>query len=116
MGDGAYPGRTAGPSSQEEEACLRKDAPEESSAAWALRFVQDLPNVKMVLSGMSEMQQMVENARTFSEEKPLTYGEREKLLELAGGNEKFRSVHGLPLLLRRLSDAAGHSDAAVGLQ
>lgn len=71
--------------SQEEEACLRKMRPEESSAAWALRFVQDLPNVKMVLSGMSEMQQMVENAKTFSEEKPLTYGEREKLLELAEG-------------------------------
>ena len=29
--------------SQEEEACLRKMRPEESSAAWALRFVQDLP-------------------------------------------------------------------------
>ena len=71
--------------SQEEEACLRKMRPEESSAAWALRFVQDLPNVKMVLSGMSEMQQMVENAKTFSKEKPLTYGEREKLLELAEG-------------------------------
>ena len=32
-----------------------------------------------------EMQQMVENARLSARKKPLTYGEREKLLELAEG-------------------------------
>ncbi len=59
--------------------------PEESSAAWALRFVQDLPNVKMVLSGMARDAADGRKCKTFSEEKPLTYGEREKLLELAEG-------------------------------
>jgi len=62
--------------------CLR---PEESAAAWALRFLQGLPNVKMILSGMSNLEQLEENVATFTQDRPLTPEERSALLELAEG-------------------------------
>ena len=64
---------------------LRGFRPEDSAAAWALRFLQGLPNVKMILSGMSNLPQMVENVATFTEDKPLTAEERSTLLDLAEG-------------------------------
>ena len=66
-----------------DEACLKELRPEESVPAWAFRFLQDLPNVKMVLSGMSNMAQMEDNVKTFSERKPLSAEETALLLELA---------------------------------
>lgn len=39
---------------------------EGSPAAWALRFVMDLPGIAVVLSGMSNMEQTVENVNTAS--------------------------------------------------
>ena len=66
-----------------EAAALRALNPEISPAAWALRFVKDLPNVRMVLSGMSDMAQLRENIETFSRPDPLTSAEREALLALA---------------------------------
>lgn len=59
--------------------------PDESAAAWALRFLQGLPNVKMILSGMSDMAQMEENVDTFTQDRPLTQEEQAALLELAEG-------------------------------
>ena len=47
--------------SQEEESLLREKRPEESTPAWAFRFLQDLPNVYLVLSGMSAMEHMADN-------------------------------------------------------
>ena len=64
---------------------LRALRPEETGAAWALRFLQGLPNVGMILSGMSNLEQMAENAATFSQDKPLTAREREALLAVAEG-------------------------------
>lgn len=64
---------------------LRQFRPQDSGAAWALRFLQGLPNVKMILSGMSNLEQMVENVATFTEDKPLTEAERSALLNLAEG-------------------------------
>ena len=59
--------------------------PEESIAAWSFRFLQDLPNVKMVLSGMSNMAQMQDNLKTFSSAKVLTESENALLLDIAEG-------------------------------
>ncbi|MCQ2418940.1 MAG: aldo/keto reductase [Clostridia bacterium] len=59
---------------------LRAD---ETNAAWAFRFLQDLPNVKMVLSGMSNIAQMKENIDIFKQTKPLLDTEREVLLSIA---------------------------------
>lgn len=71
--------------SDEDTAKLRELRPEDSTAAWAFRWLQDLPNVKMVLSGMSNMEQMVDNVRTFSEGAPQTEREASLLMELAEG-------------------------------
>lgn len=64
---------------------LRSHRPQDSAAAWALRFLQGLPNVKVILSGMSSLEQMVENVDTFTQDRPLTQAERAALLELAEG-------------------------------
>ena len=71
--------------SETEAARLQALRPDETNPAWAFRFLQDLPNVKMILSGMSNMAQMVENVETFQQEKPLTEAERATLLEIAEG-------------------------------
>ena len=59
--------------------------PEDSTASWGFRFLQNLPNVKMILSGMSNSEQMKDNVRTFTEEKPLSAEETELLLDIAEG-------------------------------
>ena len=69
---------------EEDEAKLKALRPEESIPAWAFRFLQSIPEVTMVLSGMSSMKQMQENIETFGEEKPLTDKEMETLLAIAG--------------------------------
>ncbi len=71
--------------SDAEEARLKALRPDESIPAWGFRFLQDLPNVRMVLSGMSNMAQMEDNIRTFSERRPLSESETAALLELAEG-------------------------------
>ena len=67
------------------EASLKELRPEESVASWSFRFLQNLPNVKMILSGMSNMEQMVDNVKTFSEIKPLSEKEFALLLHMAEG-------------------------------
>lgn len=57
--------------------------PEETAPGWAFRFLQSLPEVTVTLSGMSNKQQLVENIRTFSEDKPLNKAEMDALLGVA---------------------------------
>lgn len=68
---------------EQSEARLQALRPEESVAAWGFRWLQGLPNVKMILSGMSNMEQMVDNVKIFSEEKPLSEDEVLTLYEIA---------------------------------
>ena len=67
----------------EQEAQLKALRPEESIAAWCFRFLQELPNVKMVLSGMSNMEQMMDNVKTFCTPAPMTKAEMDTILEIA---------------------------------
>ena len=71
--------------SDQEAATLKAMRPEETVPAWAFRFLQSIPSVTMILSGMSDMEQMKANIATFAEEKPLTDEERKGLLEMAKG-------------------------------
>lgn len=71
--------------SDTEEAKLKAYRPEVSVASWGFRFLQELPNVKMVLSGMSDTAQMLDNLSTFAERKPLSDEERMLLLMIAEG-------------------------------
>ena len=68
-----------------EEALLKSLRPGESIPAWGFRWLQGLPNVTMVLSGMSDMAQMQDNIRTFSQEKPLSEAEVNALYDVAEG-------------------------------
>ena len=69
--------------SDEYTARLRELRPDEGFPAWAFRFVQSVPSVAVTLSGMSTMEQVEDNLRTFSEEKPLSSQEAEALLSIA---------------------------------
>lgn len=65
------------------EQTLKVLRPDEKIPAWAFRFLQGLPNVKMILSGMSDQTQMEDNVSTFADSKPLTQEETEVLLKIA---------------------------------
>ena len=71
--------------SEEEESKLKAKRPNESVAAWCFRWLMTLPNVTMILSGMSNMAQVVDNVKTFTNDKPLTGDEIELLLDIAEG-------------------------------
>ena len=62
--------------------------PGRSVASWAFRYVMSLPNVGVILSGMTQMDQAENNVETFSEGKYLT-GQEQKVLNQA--LEQFRS-------------------------
>lgn len=66
-----------------QEAGLKDLRPEESVPAWCFRFLQGLPNVKMILSGMSNMDHVVDNIRTFETSKPLNEQELAAVMKIA---------------------------------
>lgn len=78
----------------EAEQMLRAAHPDWSMAAWAMRFVQTLPNVKVVLSGMSNMEQIEDNVKTFSTSQPGLTAEDKVLLDKAC--EMFRAYIHIP--------------------
>ena len=53
--------------------------PDASIASYALRWVGSLPNVKVILSGMSTMDQLTDNLRTFDKFEPLSEKETETI-------------------------------------
>ena len=71
---------------------LRRMRPEESVPAWAFRFLQSLPEVTMVLSGMSDMEQLKENIAVWGEDRPLSEEEKGKLICLADEETKKGGV------------------------
>lgn len=77
----------------EAEALLKELDPGLSPAAWALRFAGGLEGVDMVLSGMSNMEQLEENMRTFDPLRPLSPREGEALSQAA---ELIRQAISIP--------------------
>ena len=59
----------------EDEAKLRAFRPDATIASWAFRWLQALPNVQIVLSGMSNMNHVRDNVETFSTNAPLSADE-----------------------------------------
>lgn len=57
--------------------------PDETVPAWAFRFIQSVPNIGVTLSGMSNMEQLKANIKTFEENKPLNDNEMSELLAIA---------------------------------
>ncbi len=56
--------------------------PEASVASFALRWVGSLPGVKVVLSGMSTMEQVEDNLKTFGSFKPLSQKESNEINDI----------------------------------
>jgi len=70
---------------EEAERQLKELRPDESIPAWAFRFLQTIPGIHIVLSGMSDLGQLKENIGTFETDRPLSDVEMETLLKIADG-------------------------------
>lgn len=57
--------------------------PARSAVEWALRWLLGIPNVKTILSGMSDLAQVEENCRIFQESVPLSEVEEGVLMDVA---------------------------------
>lgn len=79
-------GKLASLNPRAEEVLLRRE-PGRSIASWAFRWLMTLPGVQLMLSGMSSLEQIVDNVRTFDECRPLS-DEETRLLFAACDLEK----------------------------
>ena len=68
---------------------LKSVEPDRSVASWAFRFCGSFPNVMCALSGMTYMEHLEDNLKTFCGFKPLTESEFEMLEEIAAGRSEF---------------------------
>lgn len=77
--------------SEEDTKKLQSLRPAESVPGWAFRFLQTLPSVTMILSGMSDFQQLQDNIQTFQTEEPLNEQEQKTLFDIA-----YHMANGVP--------------------
>ena len=67
----------------EYEARLKALRPDEEIPAWSFRFLQSIPSVTMILSGMSDQAQLEANLKTFEDDRKLNDEEMAALMEIA---------------------------------
>lgn len=70
---------------------LMQMRPDENIPAWAFRYLQTVPGVTMILSGMSNEEQVLDNLNTFSSYRPLNDEEMDALMEISA-----KMVSGVP--------------------
>ena len=68
---------------REDEQRLHAIRPDDSIASFGFRWLQSFDNITMVLSGMSNMEQMVDNIKTFDHLDPLSDAEQDIVMEAA---------------------------------
>jgi len=71
---------------------FKANNPDATPASYALRWVASLPNVKMVLSGMSTMEQLVENTKVLSGFTPLSDLEQQAIMAAAAVFESGKQI------------------------
>ena len=71
---------------------LKELRPQETIPAWSFRFLQTIPHVTMILSGMSSEEQLKANLETFRTEEPLNDAEWKTLLSMAEDMTKNNTV------------------------
>ena len=76
----------------ETEEVFRKADPKASVASWAFRYVGSLPNVLCILSGMTLMEHLEDNIRTFTDFKPLTDPERAVITQALAAYRKTKLI------------------------
>lgn len=84
-------GKLANPPQAVKDFLLRAN-PDASPASWAIRYAASLPNVMMVLSGMSSMEQTEENLRTMRHFQPLDDEEHRVLAEVNQTLQQFSDI------------------------
>ena len=62
---------------------LREIRPDSSEASWCFRWLERLDNVKLILSGMSNMEQVIDNVRTLEKPDPVSDKEEAILFDIA---------------------------------
>ena len=68
---------------REDEQRLHALRPDDSIASFGFRWLQSFDNITMVLSGMSNMEQMADNIKTFDHLDPLSDAEQDIIMEAA---------------------------------
>ncbi len=71
---------------------MKEREPDRSVASWAFRFAGTFPDVLTVLSGMTSMDPLIDNLKTFRHFKPLNDEEIEFLKEVANLMESYPTV------------------------
>lgn len=69
-------------------AAMQSMRPDETVPGWAFRFLQSIPGVTMVLSGMSDLEQLKANIATYGTEEPLSQEEFDRLVACADEQTK----------------------------
>ena len=103
--------------------------PNVTDASFAFRWLQQLPNVTMILSGMSDMNQMIDNIETFSTHQPLTDAEQKMLSDIVDELQSLIPCTGcryccdgcpqgldIPMLLNSLNDARFGTNFTVAMR
>ena len=71
---------------------LKALRPDEEIPAWAFRFLQSIPGVTMILSGMSDLQQLQSNLRTFETDNPLNEEEMAALMRVSAKMQSRKTI------------------------
>lgn len=71
---------------------MQQRRPNDSIASWAFRYIGSLPNVLTALSGMTYMEHLEDNLKTFSPLEPLSEDEFDFLDEIARGMMEYPLV------------------------
>lgn len=113
----------------EEGLKLKQMRPDESYASWSFRWLQNIPSVKVTLSGMSMLEQVKDNVKTYSGGEKLSVDEESVLYQIADGMKNFIPCTGcryctekcpkqidIPLMMKLYNDIKFQPAFTTGMQ